>query len=253
MTGLFHRLARLVVGPEAPRARSAASLPFAAPLGLEKRGVERREHAATAPGAEPALVVREADGPGRKSADPLALPPPLLADAEPPASGAAGHRLPAGDRPDDATAEQPRVVAADPATVGPRAEGRNRSGRAAGRNSAREDSGSGRTAPGAVAVDRAPQERRGTGTALPPEAVRAPEPLMPEDQAVGAPERPTQAPRGAARPAAHDPGQPEIHVHIGRIEVASVAEPQPKRPERQRQGAAAMSLEDYLARRRDQR
>ncbi|WP_157633638.1 hypothetical protein [Thioflavicoccus mobilis] len=46
-----------------------------------------------------------------------------------------------------------------------------------------------------------------------------------------------------------DAATPEVHVHIGRIEVTAVQEPAPAR-RAPRRAAPTMSLDDYLARRR---
>jgi hypothetical protein len=41
----------------------------------------------------------------------------------------------------------------------------------------------------------------------------------------------------------------EVHIHIGRIEITAIQEPKPaSRPARK--GAAPLSLDDYLARRK---
>jgi hypothetical protein len=58
-------------------------------------------------------------------------------------------------------------------------------------------------------------------------------------------------PKAPVAPVAAGPGQPadEIHIHIGRIEVTAIQETAPsKRPARK--GAAPLSLDDYLARRK---
>jgi hypothetical protein len=42
----------------------------------------------------------------------------------------------------------------------------------------------------------------------------------------------------------------EIHIHIGRIEVTAVQEPAAPAPRRKPKGREPMSLDDYLAKRR---
>jgi hypothetical protein len=86
----------------------------------------------------------------------------------------------------------------------------------------------------------------------PSEASHTPRPLMPDVTAATTGRHPAasrgQVPR---RLEAAEAGPPEVHVHIGRIEVTSVPEPQPQRQEApRRRGKPAMSLEDYLDRRK---
>ncbi|AGA89621.1 hypothetical protein Thimo_0782 [Thioflavicoccus mobilis 8321] len=87
--------------------------------------------------------------------------------------------------------------------------------------------------------------------APPSRSPEAPQPLLP----VQAGRRsPIAAERGASAAIALEQGSadaatPEVHVHIGRIEVTAVQEPAPAR-RAPRRAAPTMSLDDYLARRR---
>lgn len=237
MTGLFRRLAQQVLGPEAPRARTVARLPFAAPpapapdtteampsprsdVGTSRRvaagsALEQsfEESHASAPArplhpvAEdrakpiPAAAVSEDSPWSSRTAPPISKVPPELFEAAGDRRSAEGG--PAAGQCSEGQARRPDVaVAAQPA------------------------------------LDPPP---------LLAPASRAPKPLLPEVGASAAPASPaatrpvreTQRMREAA-------GPPEVHVHIGRIEVRSVTEPPPAR-ERARRAKPAMSLESYLA------
>ncbi|MEM9578073.1 MAG: hypothetical protein AAF999_13795 [Pseudomonadota bacterium] len=92
----------------------------------------------------------------------------------------------------------------------------------------------------------------------PPEAPRAgglPDPLVPTGTAVTR-DTPTAQPdapsmlRPAQPPEPRRAAQePEVHVHIGRVEVTSVAEPAPVQPKRPARRAPQLSLEAHLAKR----
>ena len=239
MTGLFHRLAQLVVGAPPHRVRTEAGLPFAAVPPPEPRPVAITPPDTDAP-APPAARVERTDthtgsaaGNTRQHSREATAPSPLLAgtdgrEPDPPAVRA-GTDNGMIDRPPPALREvtdrekQPDETPAPPppAQAGTRAPLRR---------------------------DRTPPNVRGATTAEAPRG--APEPLLPEVAATAAAIAPP-APRAAARQqAAADTGPPEVHVHIGRIDVTSVAEPQPARESPQRRGKPPMSLEDYLSKRR---
>lgn len=190
MTGLFTRLAAQVVGPPPARMRSAAALPFAAPSLAESPGP-----------AEPVA-------PAEPATNATPLPAPLVAPTTkriPPIATATTPETPA----------QPvrrRVpVSTDPA-----------------RRQASPD------VPAAtISAIQAATETTEAGTP-PPASTRAtthlPPPLLPPSQppaaephqsapAIGPPQRP------ALREAPPPPATPEVHIHIGRVEVTSVAAP----------------------------
>jgi hypothetical protein len=239
VTGLFHRLARQVVGPEPLRARTAARLPFAAPPAVEAPQTPRQAVAAPAAGridSDPAAEGR------RESV--LPAPPPLMAPAaqrredSPPQRderraaaevATAGHAAPVeGPEAEDAA---PRAEAAVPSLPTAPARG--------------WDPPTGRA--GSAVAGRG---RRAEPAATPPPvAAGRPEPLLAEVSPPPAAVRRAQAPAADRASGAGRPDPPEVHVHIGRIEVTSVADPPPSRGPAVRR-APTLSLEDYLAKRR---
>lgn len=231
MTGLFHRLARQVVGPEPPRARSAARLPFAGPPALEER------HAVATHPPEPPRFMEVRDDAMHQAESreyalrAQALPPRLMHAAEPGEPRPGGSPAASADTRTDAGEDRPtqREASPDgPATPEP----------AFAASAAVEP-----RAPRRPVEPAAPLLRRASPA---PDTPPPPRPLLPEVSAPAdaARQSPSPTPPGPSRADAADP--PEVHVHIGRIDVTSVSEPQ-RRRDPPRRAAPRMSLEDYLA------
>ncbi|QKE63246.1 hypothetical protein HNE05_07700 [Aquipseudomonas campi] len=86
-----------------------------------------------------------------------------------------------------------------------------------------------------------PVSREDNGPLPLPAALLSPRPVAPS-QAV------TAAPLASAPPIP-SPQPDEVHIHIGRIEVTAIQESAPSK-RASRKGAAPLSLDDYLARRK---
>ena len=240
MTGLFRRLAQQVLGPEAPRARTVARLPFAAPPAPAAETARVLPSPHPEPGNPDRAAASRALGPafeGGHAGAPVRPLLPVTEDRAKPIPGAA------------VSEDSPRSsrIAPPISTVPPELF------------DAADDPRTAQDAPAPGRLSAAPAPGRSdvaSATRLPREppppvarSARAPAPLLPEAGASAAPARPA-----ATRPVRETQGvneasgPPEVHVHIGRIEVRSVAEPPPAR-ERARRAKPAMSLESYLARR----
>jgi hypothetical protein len=259
VNGLFHRLARQVVGPALPRARSTARLPFVALPLIEDRQAPYafpRDEASLRPSAPRPATTAEpplAPEPSRP-AEPAAVRATeqllSLEDDRSPHAVRAGPvdepspvRIPAGREAMD-TVEvrivRTAMVADQRAAIGPPAP----------------------RSPGG--------KRRGGPRAIPeaaelPRAIRVPAPLMsdtheppprlpPDTREPLPPMRPERATSpdertGMERRTGRDVAPTEVHVHIGRIEVTSLSEPGPKAQIRPRRGKPPMTLDEYLARR----
>jgi hypothetical protein len=285
MTGFLHRLARRVVGPEPQRARTVARLPFSAPPAMEEQraetpaltGAHLQEPLGTAtpepqrartvtqlPFAEPpAIEEQRAETPRPTEAQ--FRGPPQTATPEPsvqrPATADRAASPPLLPSAPELRAERRRPMAPD-LTGGVLVQ------------AAKEAAP---PSPSALVSDRpaespelgnyvanyqdigpalrlyptkATMKRRDTVAAV-AATPGAPEPLLPEVPSSTA--LPDQRPPAArvARQTLSSPGTPDVHVHIGRIEVASVVEPQPQPLERPRRSRKPpLSLDDYLAKRR---
>jgi hypothetical protein len=256
MTGLFHRLARRVVGPELSLARTVARLPFASPPALEVLDTEPRV-------ASPPAMKRNLADPDSPAAnnrhetarrpETHAAPARLLPPAGPPAAASPGSAAPKASEPGE-TGPKP-----EPTAAGPSLASSVRHADLPGEPAARElaDGPPAEVAvPEAAREGRPSAEARGNGldprdsasTAAPP----APRRLLPESKSPVSAEYPGAVPGAPARRrGSAESGPPEVHVHIGRIDVASVSEPQQQRREPpRRRGKPPMSLEDYLAKRK---
>lgn len=244
MSGLLQRLAARATG-SAWALRSDARLPFSGSPGVpEMHGVEPREPAVS---HRPAQAVQ-----ARATVTPqlmVPLPEPTPATTPPLARA---QQMAATEDP--AAADTPRLARAQPAltraqaTAQPLAHG----GRPPGSVS---------TAPHPATEQMPPPFTRG------PTADADPEPLLPtaNERVVakapqtaaataqpGTPRAPHALPprlQALATPApASEPT--EVHVHIGRIEVTAITQPQaPKRAARER--SQPLSLDAYLARRKE--
>jgi hypothetical protein len=252
MSGLFQRLAVQAMG-QAPLVHSTARLPFAPAPALV---VETEAHETTA--SRPAPPASDETGP--RAAIPAlttsagvasspAPPEPLLPEPERPARREAGEvEAEAPPSPPAAPARSARRTAPEPLLEparGPERAGAPEPPRSRSRRMREDAEGPPAAEPAPVASAARPEGDR------PRRAAPALLPLRPN----------RERPRGTIAPPASAPGDAsertadetsDIHVSIGRIEITAVHEaPAPKR--RAARTGPALTLEEYLGRRRGAR
>jgi hypothetical protein len=248
MSGLFHRLAAQALGKAQPVVHSLAHIPYVAPLELVDESAAEGTPAPPEMPAPLGNLGRDAriDGAPRPldPGFPLVLQPPTpvlsaqtvrsedRASAEPtraPLLATSSRRLPPADLPADGRPLQP--VAGIPTALLPV---QTREGVA--------------PAPAGTVEPRA-AEPAAPSPRLAPAPLLSPSPLAwPRSNASG--RSPLVRPLEVAN--AQQDETTEVHVHIGRIEVTALHEappPKPKRPP----ARSPMSLDDYLARRKEER
>jgi len=240
MTGLFRRLARQVVGPEPTKAHAMARLPFLAPpemVAAEETSLPESQIRAPTPTAPLDAYVQ-----GEAPASPAVRTPQATAiprDAQMP-DAPRERQKGAARRRSAAPAEDPRVR--PPLLSEPRHRGR-------------AHSRAGDTAMPVPAVSEAvPAPIAETPVvSVPPPIVT--QPVAADEErgwrpahrvtAAAPGSRQMRQPVGTASAPADEPA--EVHVHIGRIEVTAVQEPDRRR--KPPTGPQPMSLNEYLKRR----
>lgn len=262
MSGILRNLARQLVGPRGPDVHARARLPFASPPAWRKDEEPDVPAPAPDPAAAPTAYAEAVDG---------SSPPGTAAVSGKKASREAAAAsppfelvVPVGDI-STRTASQPRrrrpwqapaVVRDDQ----PSAERRAALARASDDTIAAPGARAGRVQPPASGRTRTGSPRDSGHDATPAGRTAAPAPRWPEPLVATADTRPAPGPRGSRtarsslRPvpptvtaAAGAPGPPEVHVHIGRIEIDVAREAPP--PGRQKTARKPKSLDEYLAER----
>ncbi|MCB1910014.1 MAG: hypothetical protein KDH15_21845 [Rhodocyclaceae bacterium] len=270
MSDLFQRLARQVIGPAPPRLRADAALPFAPPPSPDDAPPPplRDDVAGTAHGrGDPPRPAERRHAPqlptDERVATDKARAAPTIEHAAAPTAAAATREVPAVAEPAPAAVRNPPLPG-EGSTAAP--------GRVDGQAHRPSVAGLAARLPDARRID-APDDPGRAGNEAPatnPAVERHPGPrpsALPA--ALLAPDRPPHPPAGpqSGEPASRQARTPqrrdrfdgasaatrtenEVHVHIGRIEVTAVRDAPATKP-RRATGRAPMSLDEYLARRRE--
>ena len=254
MSGLFRRLARQIVGPEPPKARPVAGLPFAqVPRRMDDEGGTEAVASAHNPRSDAGAIA------SRSALTPAALPgiehPPRTApSASPPETRdrhpepvRAPHRFSRPDAAETPTASRAAATAPNSRLDAHAAEPlHDPAARIATERAHQADTRQGLDAP---AHGFPPPLVTPSTDARAEASARASEPapnLRPERQATRRLDPARQA--LATETATADATPNEVHVHIGRIEITAVQDSATRKP-RRAQTSGPTSLDTYLAHR----